>query len=73
MKRILLVTLYDETNYGNRLQNYALQTTLSNMGYSVDNLVVKQMARTNAVERTKLAIKHILVACGGAMYTDCPL
>ena len=39
-KRLLLVTIQDNGNIGNRLQNYALQTVLENMGAQVDNLTV---------------------------------
>lgn len=38
MRKILLVTMYSDNNFGNRLQNYALQTVLTNMGYDVDNI-----------------------------------
>lgn len=31
MKRIAIFTLYDNTNYGNRLQNYAGQKILKSM------------------------------------------
>lgn len=39
MKRIGIFTLYDNTNYGNRLQNYAGQEILKNMGYKVETIV----------------------------------
>ncbi len=38
MRRILLVTIQNNLNFGNRLQNYALQTVLEEAGYTVDNL-----------------------------------
>lgn len=37
--RIGIVTLFGNFNYGNRLQNYALHTVLSQMGHDVDTLV----------------------------------
>ena len=39
MKRIAIFTLYDNTNYGNRLQNYAGQEILKSMGYQVETIV----------------------------------
>lgn len=38
-KKIGIITIYDETNYGNRLQNLAVQTCLKNRGYAVKNIV----------------------------------
>lgn len=35
LKKVLLVTLYDENNIGNRLQNYALQKKLKNYGVDI--------------------------------------
>lgn len=39
MKRIAIFTLYDNTNYGNRLQNYAGQEILKSVGYQVETIV----------------------------------
>src|SRR5699024_5107834 len=39
MSRIGIITLNGYFNYGNRLQNYALQKTLEKMGYEVDTIV----------------------------------
>src|SRR5690625_3222498 len=41
MKKIGIITLNGYHNYGNRLQNYALQTTLERMGFVADTLVGK--------------------------------
>lgn len=41
MKKLLLVTLQGNYNYGNRLQNCALQSVLEKNGYSVDNLLLQ--------------------------------
>lgn len=46
MKKIAIVTLFDYTNIGNKLQNYAVQTLISELGYSpitllCDNLFYK--------------------------------
>lgn len=39
--KIALVTIYDEKNYGNRLQNFALQKFLTNMGHEVKTIVYR--------------------------------
>ena len=40
--KIGIVTLYGNTNYGNRLQNYADQEILKQRGYEVETLVCKK-------------------------------
>lgn len=40
MRRILLVTIQGNYNYGNRLQDYALRQSISQLGFSVDDLAV---------------------------------
>ena len=39
--KIGLATLYGNTNYGNRLQNYAVQEIFKNRGYETETLVCK--------------------------------
>jgi len=41
MKRIGIITLNGYINYGNRLQNYALQEVLKSLNFSVDTIRVK--------------------------------
>lgn len=38
MKKIGIITIYDNNNYGNRLQNYALQQCLVSLGYRVQTI-----------------------------------
>lgn len=38
MKKIGIVTIYDNNNYGNRLQNYALQQYLVSLGFCVQTI-----------------------------------
>lgn len=38
MKKIAVITLYDNMNFGNRLQNFAVQTYFENMGFEVVTL-----------------------------------
>lgn len=39
MSRVAVITLADFNNYGNRLQNYALEKLIVEMGYEVDSIV----------------------------------
>ena len=38
MKKIGIITIYDEDNYGNRLQNYAVQQVLKSMNFDVETI-----------------------------------
>lgn len=38
MKKIGIMTIYDENNYGNRLQNYAVQEVLKSMNFQVETI-----------------------------------
>ena len=38
MKRVAIITLTGNTNYGNRLQNYALQEVIKKNGYEVETI-----------------------------------
>ena len=40
--RIALITIYSESNFGNRLQNYAACRMLSDLGFDVETLVLKE-------------------------------
>jgi hypothetical protein len=42
MKRIAIVTIYGEENYGNRLQNYAVYRYLSEMGFACETIVIQK-------------------------------
>ena len=42
MKRIGIITIEGNKNYGNKLQNYALQTVLENYGFKVYTLFQKK-------------------------------
>ncbi|MDR2157308.1 MAG: polysaccharide pyruvyl transferase family protein [Clostridiales Family XIII bacterium] len=44
MKKIGLLTLVSYTNFGNRLQNYALQEVLRGFGFAVDTIAFKDRA-----------------------------
>lgn len=70
MKKILLVTLQD-VNIGNRLQNYALQTVLEDMGYEVFNPVYS-LDRA-FVKTVKIALKCLLYRYGVKKYAKVAL
>lgn len=53
MKKIAIVTI-ESMNYGNRLQNYALQTVLQSMGFSV-----KTLHRVNCTKNLKYYMKRL--------------
>ena len=38
MKKIAIITIFDENNYGNRLQNYATQEVLKELGFEVETI-----------------------------------
>ena len=39
MKKVAIITLYGNSNFGNKLQNYAVQETLKKYDFSVDNII----------------------------------
>ena len=61
MKRIGIITLNGYFNYGNRLQNYALQKTLEKMGYQVDTIIKsaknREQIKTSLLERARAVVK----------------
>ena len=65
MNRVMLITLYGESNFGNRLQNYALNKTIQKMEFAVDNLLVRKPVNKRSVKRkVKIIVKQILTATG---------
>ena len=68
MKKILLVTLFDENNIGNRLQNYALQKVLEAYGSEVTTLDNYYSKRNSLKARTKVFVKRILACFGNQKY-----
>lgn len=68
MNKILLVTLYGESNFGNRLQNYALQSMVEKFGYEVVNLIVKPIVVDSWKLKAKTFLKLVLsrIGCSSA-------
>ena len=60
MKKIGIVTIFDNNNYGNRLQNYAVQKTLEKEGYdciSIKNDVKMNNKNTSIIKSSILKAK----------------
>lgn len=60
MKKIGIVTIVDYNNYGNRLQNYALQEFLKSFGYEVVTLTKLPSSTSVKITKNKLNIKKML-------------
>ena len=63
MKRVGIVTLYGNANYGNKLQNYAVQETLKKFG--LDPITIRNIPELNnkrffIVKYIKFALKYFL-------------
>lgn len=56
-KKVAIITIISR-NYGNRLQNYALQKVVENIGFQVET--VPMNIRNNQIYTLKLAIKYLL-------------
>lgn len=67
MKKFALITLQDNNNIGNRLQNYALQTLTEKSGATVYNLD-DGYSNLSKKSKLKLFIKRILCAFGVKKY-----
>ncbi|SIS82902.1 polysaccharide pyruvyl transferase family protein [Salimicrobium salexigens] len=63
MKKIGIVTLSGYFNYGNRLQNYALEQILNKKGYYVETLWInpEQLQKISIKQKLKLLIKKNIV------------
>lgn len=67
-KKVLLVTLFDEGNIGNRLQNYALQTKLISYGVEVTTLDNYYTTDFSTSFKLKMLIKRLLIKIGFKKY-----
>ena len=63
MKKVGIITLYGNSNYGNKLQNYALQEVIKKLGFEVETIAYKFEGNTilNRI-KTKI-IKFIKNLC----------
>lgn len=48
MKKIAILTINDYNNYGNRLQNYAIQEVIKSLGFQVETIVHKRSTNNNS-------------------------
>lgn len=62
MKKIAILTVVDYNNYGNRLQNYALQKVLESEGYEVQTLKNSFVKTESKIDQLKLFVKRNLLA-----------
>ena len=54
MKKVGIITIFDEDNYGNRLQNYAVQEVLVSLGFDVETIKnVNIIEEYNLLEEVK--------------------
>jgi len=62
MKKVGIITLNGYINYGNRLQNYALQEVLRDLGFSVETIIVdnSNLHTSNNLKKAFIFIKNIL-------------
>lgn len=67
-KNAALVTIFDDNNIGNRLQNYALQQVLTNYGVRVVTLDNGYTSIPNRKDIRKREIKGVLGKCGIQKY-----
>ena len=58
--KILLITLVGLTNYGNRLQHYAMKTAIEKQGFSVTSLMIQRDPNASLKERFKALIMGML-------------
>ena len=68
IKKLLLVTLFDEANIGNRLQNYALQKVIENYGVEVTTLDNFYTRKISVMNRIKYFVKNCLIYFGHQKY-----
>ena len=47
MKRVAILTLTDNNNYGNRLQNYALQEAVKSLGFEAESIINTSIDKKN--------------------------
>ena len=60
MKKIAIFTLCGYKNYGNRLQNYALQEVIKKLGYSPETIWLFYENKNNFIYKIKIYIKNFI-------------
>lgn len=69
-KKVLIVTLQDNLNFGNRLQNYALQQVLEQEGLEADNLDVRERVQKSFLNDLKTVVKIFLARLGNERFQE---
>lgn len=59
MQKIGVITINDFNNYGNRLQCYAVQRYLENLGYTVENIYNEYSGNNSIVNCGKILIRQL--------------
>ena len=69
---LLLVTCYDNTNHGNRLQHYAMQEILKSLGFKVDSLCCSNIPAlpSGIMYDMKIMRRHFLASLGIKRYRN---
>ena len=60
MKKVGILTITDGTNYGNRLQNYAIQKIIESMGFNVETIQRRTNRDKTGIHRLKADIKYMV-------------
>ncbi len=60
MKKVSIITIYDENNFGNRLQNYAVQEKIKKLGITVISVKYQRNYETKLKYKIKKYIKTII-------------
>lgn len=60
MRKIAIITLNGYFNYGNRLQNYALQTFLESLGFEVETIRLNKNGRSERIKSWLRPVKYKL-------------
>lgn len=68
MKRIAILTITDGQNYGNRLQNYALQAYLRNQGFFVETIRRRTSHDQTALKKVEIKLKNVIKKLIGRPY-----
>lgn len=61
--KVGIVTITDGQNYGNRLQNYALQTVLEGLGFDVETIGRKSFRDLGIIKKSIFLFKQVVKLC----------
>lgn len=67
--KVAIITITEGANYGNRLQNFAMQELLLTLGYEVETIQRHTQRDLKGFRRFKVVIKDIVKACIGKKNT----